>query len=770
MQYLDVYLYEREITMKKQELLAPAGDIEAGYAALYYGADAVYLGLAKFSARATATNFDEAALDEFTAYAHHLNRKVYAAVNTVLQESELNDLLQTLDICTRCRVDGIIIQDLGVARVIRDSYPWFEMHASTQMAVHNKEGALFLQKMGFKRVVLARELTAVEIKEIAAIPNLETEAFIHGALCYSYSGLCQFSALEYGRSANRGKCLYPCRAGFICGGKETHLFSMKDMALQEKVLQMPVDSLKIEGRKKSALYVAAVTDYYRRILDGKGADTSRAENIKQIFSRPWCQFHFNGKDKQIIDRDFVGHRGLLIGTVESIHRGWLNFCTNHKIARFDGLQIDAAGDEKPFGFSLQKLSVNHRSCFEAEAGENVSVELPHGYPNLQRGDKIYLASSSAVKGNYHYEKPKPHAWRNTHEIDVCVRVEKTLITASCGGYSSQVSGTFEPASAPQKVSEAIQQAFAKTGDTAFALRKLEIENPQQLFVPVSMLNTLRRDLYAQIEVENKGGKLPPALIRTASQAAPRFVIKFDRPEYIKQLRTDDFAEFVYLINPQSDISLLADLPKQKVRLALPAVCRKPALYEDMIRRLINSGYHKWEVGNYWALSLLPETKQDIAFDSSLYMLNTQAVSMASESGAARVTLSLEDTRENVAELIKKSGLPTTLIMYQDVPLFTSVGCIRGNDCKICPRGDKWFEMENQGKKFKALSRDCQMMLFDDKPFCIASDVKNLRLDFFRMDFCYREYTAEQVATIARKLMRFEDVSACIKGNFLNHNI
>ena len=128
----------------KQELLAPAGDIEAGYAALYYGADAVYLGLRKFSARATATNFDEARLDEFTAYAHHLGRKVYAAINTVLQEDELPELIKTLDICSRCQIDAVILQDLGVAHVIRNSYPELEMHASTQMAVHNKEGALFL--------------------------------------------------------------------------------------------------------------------------------------------------------------------------------------------------------------------------------------------------------------------------------------------------------------------------------------------------------------------------------------------------------------------------------------------------------------------------------------------------------------------------------------------------------------------------------------------------------------------------------------------------
>ena len=266
-----------------KELLAPAGHIEAGYAALYYGADAVYLGLKQFSARATANNFSEEELNELTAFAHHLNRKVFVTINTVLQEGELPDLLKNLDICRRCRIDAVILQDLGVARVIKNQYPEIEMHASTQMAVHNKEGALALKKAGFARVVVARELTLPEIKEIATIPDLELEAFVHGALCYSYSGVCQFSSMVSGRSANRGKCLYPCRAEFFKEGQFEHCFSMKDLALGEDVLKLPVYSLKIEGRKKNALYVAAVTDYYRNILDGKGANPQKEENIKQIF-------------------------------------------------------------------------------------------------------------------------------------------------------------------------------------------------------------------------------------------------------------------------------------------------------------------------------------------------------------------------------------------------------------------------------------------------------------------------------------------------------
>lgn len=756
--------------MQKQELLAPAGDVEAGYAALYYGADAVYLGLSKFSARATAINFDEATLDEFTAYAHSLQRKVYVALNTVLQESELPELINSLDICTRCNVDGLIIQDLGVARVMKEQYPWFEMHASTQMAVHNKEGALFLQKLGFKRVVLARELSLGEIKEIAAIPDLETEAFIHGALCYSYSGLCQFSAMEYGRSANRGKCLYPCRAKFLCEGKESHLFSMKDMALQKDILKMPVTSLKIEGRKKSALYVAAVTDYYRQILDGKPADAEREERIKQIFSRPWCKFHFAGKDKNVIDRDFVGHRGLLIGEALNVTHHKLIFRTQHKIARYDGLQLDTKGDERPFGFSLQKMYISHQSVIEASAGTTVEVELPPNYPKITAGDKIYLASSSEVKGAYHYEKPKPHEFRNTIDIDVEVTVMPNEITAECNGYRAAVKGNFEPTAWPQKSIDAVQKAFAKTGDTIFNLRNIKINNPDSLFAPASLLNELRRNLYSQIKIKYETGTLPPIKMPKTAPKSLRYKIKTDNLNYLNFLNSDNFSEIIYLLSPESEIRPLLCLPKHKLRLALPAVCRKPELYRNLIDKLLAAGYVKWEVANYWALEVLPIEKLDVSFDASLYMLNTQAIAMAREIGASGICLSLEDIKSNVISIIDKSSLPTTLIIYQDVPLFTSVGCIRNNDCKVCPRGDKWFNLQQNGKSYKALSRNCQMIVFDEKPYCIASDAADLEPDYFRMDFTFRQYTAEEVEEIVNTLMEGENVSSCIKGNFLSNNI
>lgn len=747
----------------KKELLAPAGDIEAGYAALYYGADAVYLGLQQFSARATAANFNEENLRDFVGYAHHLGRKVFAAVNTLVQENELPDLLKTLDICSRCNADAVIIQDLGTARIVREQYPELEMHASTQMAVHNKEGALALQKLGFSRVVVARELSLPEIKEIAAIPGLETEAFIHGALCYSYSGLCLFSSMESGKSANRGKCLYPCRALFDGESGEKHYFSMKDMALQEDVLKMPVTSLKIEGRKKTALYVAAVTDYYRNILDVKGAEAPKEENIRQIFSRPWCKFHFNGKSKDVIDRDYVGHRGLFIGKISSVQNGRMLLTPVHGIARFDGIQIDVPGDEKPFGFSLQNLRVNGKNVFEAAAGQTVEIVLPLKAPILKKGYAVYLASATAVKGAYPYEKPKSGEFKPRYPLQVSVVVRKDKVVAGANGFAAEISGEFLPAEQPEKTAAAIEKAFSKTGETPFELAGLDMDNPDGLFVPVSLLNDLRRLLYGKIVLPEKRGTLPATEGRTLPRLVKK-IVKTDAPENIGLLNLADVDEIIVLLSSDFNISVLKNLPKNKVRLALPAVCRRPKLFEALIVKLLGQGYKKWEIGNYWGLQVLPQNGIDLSFDASLYMMNTQAVQEAKSAGASRVTLALEDTLANWQEAALSSALPVVMVVYQDVPLFTSAACIRNNDCKNCAHGEKRMEMSRNGEKYTALSKDCQIMMFAEKPFCVAAEALSVRADFLRADFCYKKYSPEQVKAIWNKVMNGRDVPLCRKGN------
>ena len=755
--------------MMKTELLAPAGDIESAYAALYYGADALYLGLKNFSARATATNFDEDQLNEITAYAHHLKRKVYITINTILQQNELPDLVKSLDLCSKCRVDAVILQDLGVAHLIKTEYPELQMHASTQMAVHNVEGALFLKNLGFSRVVLARELTLDEINKIAAIDGLETEVFIHGALCYSYSGICQFSALEYAKSANRGKCLYPCRSCFQAEGAGKHLFSMKDMALEGDILKLKATSLKIEGRKKSALYVAAVTDYYRKILDGQKPSQSKAENIKQIFSRPWCKFHVEGKDKKIVDPDFVGHRGLKIGKIENIAKGKLIFTPTHNIGRFDGLQIDVKGVEKPFGFSVQNMKQNGKNVVTAQKNTAVEIELPRGYPVLEKGMDVYLASSSAVKGAYDYKKPKPKEFQNKINIDVTVEVYEYRLVSKSANTVFELKGKFESAQNVEKVDEAFLRSFQKTGDTIFELNDFKLQNPQGLFVPASIINELRRGLYEKVKPTFKQGRLSK-LPKPMKNNNPKWIVKTDNLQALDELDLSRFDEIIYLINDQPDFEKLSQLPSEKLRIALPAVCRKTQNLKPVIQKLLDLGYLKWEVSNYWGLQVIDAKKYDVSFGPFLYMLNTEAMLMAQKIGANRVSFALEDTMENMKKLADLSFLPTSLIVYQDVPLFTSAVCIRQNDCKHCVGGEKWLTLKKDGNIFEALSVPCQTMLFDKMPFCIASLSQDVQPTYYQMDFCYKPYTSSRVKEIVKKLMKFEDVTPSIIGNILKTGI
>jgi putative protease len=360
------------------ELLAPAGGPEAAFAAFHFGADAIYLGLKKFSARAEAENFTLDEVDEITAYAHSLQprRRVFVTINTLIRQDELAELVECVAVLTRIGVDALIVQDLGVYHLVREHFPQMELHASTQLSVHNRGGAEVLRRLGFRRVVLARELTFEEVRDITAASGIETEVFVHGALCYSYSGLCLFSSQTLGRSGNRGKCAYSCRDSYEVANAPLTLrdgsqarrdprqgfpFSMKDLALPDHVPSLRaagVSCFKIEGRKKSPLYVATTTSYYRKLIDGTLSADERPEleaEMQSVFSRPWTRLFVQSyKDKEVADRDTVGHRGTFIGRVEAIHEGGeprLRFRTRRALQRHDGLQIDLPILGKPFHLS-----------------------------------------------------------------------------------------------------------------------------------------------------------------------------------------------------------------------------------------------------------------------------------------------------------------------------------------------------------------------------------------------------------------------------------
>ena len=534
------------------ELLAPAGGPEAGYAAIHYGADALYVGLRRFSARAGAVNFSPDELADITGYAHAQakRRKIYVTLNTVTLDRELPELVPVLADIAAAGADGVIVQDLGVARLVREHFPRLELHASTQMAIHNLAGAQALRELGFMRVNLARELTLAEIRTIVAESGLEVEVFIHGALCYCYSGMCLMSSHMYGRSGNRGSCAYPCREWFnlesrpgngtlgLPGRDATStgglMFSMKDLALPDRLPELcaaGVASLKIEGRMKSPLYVAAVTDFYRRLLDGKLGDpeerAAAEEDLRTIFSRHWTTLYAeSAKNRDVIDPDQTGHRGAPVGLVATavpaprlagggagVPRS-LRFRTSRELELHDGLQVDIPGTSRPYGFALDEFRIAVGPAvpdrFHVPAGVVVEIPLPPDAPAIPADVQVYCASSQRVKRTFAFQVPRPGEFRERLPVAVTVTLAagKMLLAARTlprfagevvAEIVTELVGEFTAARNLAGTETAVRDAFSRLGDTRFTLAELELRNPHGLFAPASVLNHARRQLAAKLD-------------------------------------------------------------------------------------------------------------------------------------------------------------------------------------------------------------------------------------------------------------------------------
>ena len=537
------------MTRPRIELLSPAGGHEAACAALAYGADAVYLGLPRFSARAEAENAAPESLAEIVGYAHSLTprRRVYAALNTLLREDEWPAALAALEELAAAEADAVIVQDLGLARLARRFFPRLPLHASTQMAVHNAADARQLAALGFRRVILARELSVDAAEAVArAATGVEVEMFIHGALCYSISGRCLYSAHVVGRSGNRGRCAYGCRAAFTpADGSAAALpFSMKDLALDRRLERLragPLASLKIEGRMKSPLYVAAVTDYYRRRLDGALREPEasvRREDLRTIFSRPWCEGPGDSGTEAVIDAETVGHRGARVGRVERIRRDprdgfFLEFVTARALERHDGLQLDLPGRDRPFGFAVDELRCaerpNARALIRVEAGETALVQLPHDAPRLPVGAPVYCSASQAVKRAYPYDRPRPGVFRPRQpvRIEASWRPGQLTLTATATWptlpapvrTTLEKPGPFAPARRPEAQPAAWQAAFERLGDTDWRLEELTLDNPAGFFLPVSEINALRRTLIAQLDTAARAARAEQQTLRLEQAAA-----------------------------------------------------------------------------------------------------------------------------------------------------------------------------------------------------------------------------------------------------------
>ncbi|MBR2788572.1 MAG: U32 family peptidase, partial [Erysipelotrichaceae bacterium] len=480
--------------MRKIELLSPAGNFDCLKAAVNNGANAVYLGGKNFSARAFAGNFDEEELKEAVEFAHLHDVRVFVTLNTLLSEKEFSNVIKMADFYYHNRVDALLIQDLGLYYYLKRHYPDFELHCSTQMHVHNVEGVRNAKKLGFKRVVLARESTLDLIRK-ACKEDIEIETFVHGALCVSYSGQCLMSSSVKNRSANKGMCAQCCRLryelfeenGNRVKTKTDYLLSPKDMFLLEDIgdlIDAGVSSFKIEGRMKSPAYVGYVTSLYRKAIDchlqGKKYEPTEEEmkELKVLFNRQFSDDLLNGRNN-LFGQKTPNHQGIYLGETTNYKDGLLYIRLHEDLSQFDGIRIGE------FGCIVNKLYVNGKLANKALRGQIAAIETDENY----RGP-VYKTQDHLLEERITSIKEKKVLLSMSIRIYPDENVQISLKHDDINfHYHSDIIAQ-KAVNAPLSEENIIKQ-FSKLNDTVYQLQNIVVDT-EDAFLSVKEMNTIRR--------------------------------------------------------------------------------------------------------------------------------------------------------------------------------------------------------------------------------------------------------------------------------------
>ena len=498
----------------KMELLAPAGDWEALLAALAGGADAVYLGSKAFSARQYASNFDRDRLQQATDLLHLHHKKIYVTVNTLISDTEMPEALKLLEYIYNIGVDAVIIQDLGLINLARKHLPELELHASTQMTVHNAAGALFLKKLGIKRVVLARELTKAEVETIQKETGMEVEVFIHGALCVCYSGQCLMSSMIGGRSGNRGRCAQPCRLEYrlFRGNEEiktkgSFLLSPKDLALAEAIPDLHragVAALKIEGRMKSPEYVYTVVKTYRQLLDRYEEDpdqyrieAAEIRKLSETFNRGFTTGYFGGnRNREIISVLRPNNRGAFIGRIINVNErnGLITLRLDTDLAVGDMIEVWVSHGGR-VSAAIESLSNQAGKIIQkAEAGDTVAFKVEGKvYP----GDRVFKIASAQLRNETKQAlDPGNPLLKIPCQAIVSGSLNQPLeliFEDDEGNQGKAVSSILLQAARNRPLTtEVLWEQLGRLGNTFFRLDKVINQLEDGLMLPLSELNELRR--------------------------------------------------------------------------------------------------------------------------------------------------------------------------------------------------------------------------------------------------------------------------------------
>ena len=781
--------------MNKIEVLAPAGSMESLYAAINKGADAVYLGGNKFSARAYASNFDNENMQKAIDYAHSYGVKIYVTINTILKENEIEEAVRYVGYLYEIGADALIIQDLGLFKRIKEEYPDFELHASTQMTIHNGEAAIYFKEKGFHRVVLSREMTIDEIKYISTDLMIETEMFVHGAICVSYSGQCLMSSIIGGRSGNRGRCAQPCRMEYILKGEKSgeqkgHLLSPKDMCTIDDVkdiVESGTHSLKIEGRMKRPEYVAGVVDNYRKAIDkvlfkkkynvqeGKG-------QLLQLFNRSgFTNAYLKGNTgKDMMSFNSPKNAGVPLGIVEK----------SGEIKLKESLSLGDGVRYRDKGFSVSKILLNGKEVSNAKRGDIVKL-FPIDY---KKGDELFKSLNKKLFDELEdYIRPynKKIALNAKVKFVVNSPIELTIIHNN-----KEYIFTGEIVQKAEKRpldKERIEEALKKSGDIPFKLDFIEFSEFEDGFLRIADLNNLRRDALESItksickesrrkrpKKENKNLSAPinnniditeiySCITKDQLNALLDCKVKniafdiFSRE--LGALRISDLIDTFEKVNKEVNLYIKTS---SIIKGEFNKVCKFIDKAKPYIKGIITSN-----IGliNVYKDSLM------IVGDYKLNIMNSQSLEFY-QNEFEIPTLSMELNRSEIKEITRKNKGNNAYVIYGKPELMISEYCPIGStfggrktnvECNaICTR-DKFTLIDRVNEKNRVMTDlFCRSYILNPVPLNLFDEISTLKeigIKTFRFDF--RDESYEEVKKVINMYKNNEDYdrSNYTKGQF-----
>jgi len=665
-----VYNYFGDV-MKKPELLAPAGNMESLRAAVVAGCDAVYLGGYTFGARSYAGNFSLEEIVEAIEYCHLRKVKVYVTVNTLIHEDKFDMCISYIDFLHRNNVDAVIVQDLGLMDYIRRVYPNLEVHASTQMHIHNVEGVLFAEELGLSRAVVARETSIETIGKMKQQSSIELEVFVHGALCVSYSGQCLMSSMIGGRSGNLGNCSQCCRMkyDFLSDGKvinrDKYPLSSKDLNTLEyigELIDAGVDSLKIEGRMKRPEYVYMVTKLYRKAIDNyvlyhdTKITNKDIDDLLLLFNRKFtCGFLFGETNTNFIHSYRPNHMGVVLGKVVECNKNKISILLERDLSVGDGIRI--LGEKQDTGATITKMFIKNKEVKEAISGDIVQIYMDEPssisstvlkttdskqlleIKELMKQEKMF-----SICGNVVIEKGKPIVFTVYDEYYMVQVVSQEIV---------------EEAKNSPTTRDRIETQLKKFGGTIYNLDELVIDMvDENVFIPIMVLNELRRQAIEKLNqhrlYEIPYEKCEYKLDVPSFPQEKNMTILLSREEQYKEVENKSFST-IYTENTD----LYSNINDERLVVRLPRVINH---YYDYSSNLLVG-----EVG-----SLRKYSMNHLYTDFSFNIVNSYALAFLHSLGVKRVTLSYELTKEEIESIIvnyknRYNGHPNVEVIVSSVP-------------------------------------------------------------------------------------------------------